>query len=676
MPPESEVAASHGETTTHQPAEADTDITGYSDILDYLNACYGDQTGRAHAAIGRDPHLVDGKYKHRVWQENHSAWPDDAEALARTLAEASHDGDVYVCPYLMWTDKRTPGGAVGRILVHADVDRECDPQKVRDLGGFAVASGTSGHAHVYVPLSESVPAYQHKALERALVAHFGADAKISANDVLRPPGTLSFKPTVFTPGADPAPVTWLIPPNGDRANPHTLASELGVVLTESTVKGRNGEQVTSSAMTTTPAGVPEPVNLDGYPTVQAALALDTGDRSEDTMRVVGACYDAELVLGQTRSVVSRRADLAQRLAERSDDDVLTCWLKVVDDRQNRKWMDSGQTASGPSDDGDSGGGQTKPPTYAGLLLTRSALRTLPNPAPLIDNVLDKGTCALLYGHRGTFKTFIALDWALCGATGRPWQGRATERGRVLYIAAEGAFGAKGRIDAWETGWHTSVSDENFAVLPRPVNLNTPADVANLGALIDWGGYSFVLIDTMARCMVGADENSAKDTGLIVDRLYWLLDRTPGRRGVVLGVHHTGKDAKTLRGSSAFEAGVDTVYSTTRDDGVVILNREKRKDGPEADRHELRLDLIEGSGSGTLSAVNLSTWGVERPERAERLFATFRHYFSTTGASKSELRKVSDLTDGTFYRALDDLLKCGDLINDGTDKRPFYKAVVK
>ncbi len=28
---------------------------------------------------------------------------------------------------------------------------------------------------------------------------------------------------------------------------------------------------------------------------------------------------------------------------------------------------------------------------------------------------------------------------------------------------------------------------------------------------------------------------------------------------------------------------------------------------------------------------------------------------------------------TFYRAVSDLLKCGDLVNEGTDKRPFYKV---
>ena len=38
--------------------------------------------------------------------------------------------------------------------------------------------------------------------------------------------------------------------------------------------------------------------------------------------------------------------------------------------------------------------------------------------------------------------------------------------------------------------------------------------------------------------------------------------------------------------------------------------------------------------------------------------------------------MADMAQGTFYRALSDLLKRRDLINTGTEKRPFYKLVSK
>jgi RecA-family ATPase len=55
--------------------------------------------------------------------------------------------------------------------------------------------------------------------------------------------------------------------------------------------------------------------------------------------------------------------------------------------------------------------ENKTPVLADVLLTRSALRNLPAAEPLIDDVLDQGTVALLYGMWGSGKSFIALDWA-------------------------------------------------------------------------------------------------------------------------------------------------------------------------------------------------------------------------------------------------------------------------
>ena len=65
-----------------------------------------------------------------------------------------------------------------------------------------------------------------------------------------------------------------------------------------------------------------------------------------------------------------------------------------------------------------------PGGIAAKLLDRSGLRELAPPEPMIADTLDRGTVAYLYGKHGSYKSFIALDWALSVATGRPWQGRA------------------------------------------------------------------------------------------------------------------------------------------------------------------------------------------------------------------------------------------------------------
>jgi hypothetical protein len=310
------------------------------------------------------------------------------------------------------------------------------------------------------------------------------------------------------------------------------------------------------------------------------------------------------------------------------------------------------------------------PVYASKILTRSDLRNLPDPEPLIDNVLDQGTTALLYGSWGTIKTFIALDWAASVATGRPWQSRASRQRRVLYVVGEGAFGFKGRVDAWEAGWRRNITDGQLDTLPFAVNLTRPTEVDNLRALVDWGGYDFVILDTLARCMVGADENSAKDCGVVVDAMTKILASTPGGRGVVLGVHHAGKDGKTMRGSSAFESGVDTVYFSTQDERWYDLTREKRKDGPEHDHHLLELDAMPGTNS---CVINKSRGGedADKSPRTSELMSIYERHFGRTGATKAELRNVANMPPATFHRALSDLIKSRDLVNTGSAKRPFY-----
>jgi hypothetical protein len=350
-----------------------------------------------------------------------------------------------------------------------------------------------------------------------------------------------------------------------------------------------------------------------------------------------------------------------------------CWAHIASGRNDdfhapNQFDIESPDPNEPPDDEHQDDEPNETPTLAAYCLTRNQLRDLPNPEPLIDNILDRGTVALFYGKWGSYKSFIALDWAACIATGKPWQGRTATPGRVLYIAAEGAHGLKVRTHAWEVGWATKIPDDQLTVLRRPINLTNPGEIYALEQLIQWGGYTLVIIDTLARCMVGGDENSAKDCGLVVDAMHRLREATPNGRGVILGVHHAGKDGKTFRGSSAFEAGADTVYSATQDGAMVVVNREKRKDGPQQDEHRLGLDPIEGTESCVISRHR----EVARPDRAEKLLATFRQHFATSGASKTELRKVSDLSDGSFYRAVNDLLKSCDLINHGTDLRPFYR----
>ncbi len=238
---------------------------------------------------------------------------------------------------------------------------------------------------------------------------------------------------------------------------------------------------------------------------------------------------------------------------------------------------------------------------------------------------------------------------------------------MLYVASEGAYGLHGRLETWEYAWQSTIPAQRFHVLPVPVQFGNRHDVLQLRSIVADLTPDLVVIDTIARCAVGLDENSARDMGMVVDVLYKLRDDTGN--GTVLAIHHTGKDRQTVRGSSAIEAGVDTVYTIEGDSKLLKLERTKRKDGPLGDVLQLSLRPVDAMPSAVLESVHP---GVDMRPTAEALLSTFRVHFSATGASKADLRTVSDLVPSSFSRALNDLVNQGVLVNTGSASRPHYR----
>src|SRR4029077_3629130 len=80
--------------------------------------------------------------------------------------------DLYVCPNLLTTERRSKDTAVTHRLLHSDADNGADADKLKPLAAFAVASGTPGHSHVFVRLARDVTLAQYQTLQQGMRAYF------------------------------------------------------------------------------------------------------------------------------------------------------------------------------------------------------------------------------------------------------------------------------------------------------------------------------------------------------------------------------------------------------------------------------------------------------------------------------------------------------------------------
>lgn len=192
-----------------------------------------------------------------------------------------------------------------------------------------------------------------------------------------------------------------------------------------------------------------------------------------------------------------------------------------------------------------------------LSLDRTELGGIEPPTPLIQGVLDARTLAVLSGQFGTFKTFIALDWLLCVATGQPWMGHEVPAARpVRLIVGEGVSGLHARVSAWEKHRGVTVAPGMFTAVRRAWQLGSDEQMAALAELMRERGEAVVAFDTLARCSVGLEENKASDMARVAD-VAGLLREHAGATTLLL--HHAGHSAERARGNSAIEDNADTSW---------------------------------------------------------------------------------------------------------------------
>src|SRR5262245_8348022 len=138
------------------------------------------------------------------------------------------------------------------------------------------------------------------------------------------------------------------------------------------------------------------------------------------------------------------------------------------------------------------------------------------PEWLVDGILPARGLGVTYGATGSAKTFFLSHAGFSIAQSLPWAGKNTKAGAVVFLAAEGAAGFRKRIVAHRQYYGISQPNPFYMVAAAPDLGHAPGDTDRLieaiGEVVD-GPVSLIVADTLARCMHGADENSASDMGI-------------------------------------------------------------------------------------------------------------------------------------------------------------------
>lgn len=228
------------------------------------------------------------------------------------------------------------------------------------------------------------------------------------------------------------------------------------------------------------------------------------------------------------------------------------------------------------------------PGHTGFrLLDRDAIMALPPLQWRVKRLLPEVGIGAIYGPSGSGKSFLGFDLGISIARGVPWFGNRTFAAPVTYLILEGEAGLRNRVEAWEIHNGANIP-KGFMAIAQPFELAEPAQVEALGAVLPKSGV--LVIDTLNRAAPGLDENSSQDMGLILAGMKRLQEITGG---LVLIVHHTGKDAsKGLRGHSSLHAALDGAIEVERSATSRCWSAAKVKDGEDGKQVPFKLHVID------------------------------------------------------------------------------------
>lgn len=268
--------------------------------------------------------------------------------------------------------------------------------------------------------------------------------------------------------------------------------------------------------------------------------------------------------------------------------------------------------------------------------------------PVVDGWIYADCLGSTIGKSGSCKSFFMQGIVPSVALGVPYMGRRVKQGAVFYLGGEGLGGIRKRFEGWAKYTGLDLTDAPIYIasgLPSLASeINAVAVRDEIAETADQLFFAagavepvLVVVDTVARAMLGADENGTADMGNFVGALD--IIRTQFRCAVEV-IHHTGHgDSTRGRGNSALYAALDAERLVTSDGGMVTVTSTKEKDWPKPEPLYLERRIVEVEAGGqaeTTLVLDKSTGHLAAEEAARQQREIVR--LSLSGRS---IRNIAD-----------------------------------
>lgn len=326
------------------------------------------------------------------------------------------------------------------------------------------------------------------------------------------------------------------------------------------------------------------------------------------------------------------------------------------------------------------------------------LATLPKPEWLIYNILPTKGINFLVSAPKVGKTYIAVSWG-CTVALEPsgnrtkdtlnadilnWCGRATRHGHVIYVAAEDIDDIAQRAIGWAKYHHIkAIPHMHFFKRPLQIKDEHERFMNALDRRYKDADIKMIIIDTLAMCTSGIEENSKKEFDNVIRAVEMLWRKY---NCCILIVHHEGRNGK-IRGTSSLDGVAYTLMDAEAVDDKLVLKctlkrRGKKFDDIYLDWQTVELGYLDEEGNpATASVVTRSDFtpdsdGVRLTKLQQNIVDVIIALGSKNVARRVVMAEchITEKQERSFRNAINALINMNILVMEKKGRESYYSII--